>query len=53
LDLSEEDENYLLHWSKSDVAQELRAVHEYLDKFGEHLPAELKTELDRRTASVK
>jgi len=50
LNLSEEDEAYLLHWSKSEVGKELEAVQEYLGKFGDHLPEELAIELEKRLA---
>ena len=53
LDLSEEDESYLLHWSKTESAEELEAVGQYLEKFGSHLPEQLKLELEKRLEFFK
>ncbi len=50
LNLSEEEEAYLLHWSKAEASQELVAVQKYLANFGNRLPAELRIELDKRVA---
>lgn len=50
LNLSEEDEAYLLHWSKPETRDELLAVKQYLAKFGSRIPVELRIELDKRLA---
>ncbi|NDD25899.1 MAG: phosphoenolpyruvate carboxykinase (GTP), partial [Actinobacteria bacterium] len=52
LDLSEEDESYLLHWSKTDAAKELAEVEAYLEKFEHHLPQVLRLELEQRRGFV-
>lgn len=52
LELSEEDENYLLHWSKQEAISEFSKIAEYLKEFEEHVPTEIDLEVSSRVKAI-